>query len=248
MRASPEHLDMKTSKARKDERRARRKDEDRARHRRRGVTVTPLGGTMDHELLDRLVAAAEHLDLEAPWAEVAGHVLPVLKRLRHPYPPDASPMHMHVPPGIWTGFGIDFGPAFTHVTAGQVERWGVDRAMLLATALDNLRALVVVEPPRIERITPQGIDTLAIQGQGWGSSLVLLPEVLAPILGPAPRLLLAPVRNTLIALPETADLDFVELLWGAVADGAHDELDVAPLRWTGSTVAALGDGAIGLPN
>jgi hypothetical protein len=239
---------MKTSKATKDERRARRKDKDRAHHRRGGVTVTPLGGTMDDVLLERLVAAAEHLDLEAPWAEVAEHVLPVLKRLHHPYPPDASPMHMQVPPGIWTGFGIDFGPAFTHVTAGQVERWGVDRATLLATALDNLRALVVVEPPRIERITPQGIDTLAIQGQGWGSSLVLLPEVLAPIVGPAPRLLLAPVRNTLIALPETADLDFVELLWGAVADGAHDELDVAPLRWTGSTVAALGDGAIGLPN
>ena len=88
----------------------------------------------------------------------------------------------------------------------------------------------------------------AIQGQGWGSSLILLPELLRPILGPTPRVLLAPVRNTLLALPDDVEDGLAIDLWQAIAQGAHDELDVDPLRWTGSTVALLTDGALGLPN
>ena len=121
-----------------------------------------LGGTMDRDLFDRVVLAAEGLDLDAPWAETADVVLPILRRVRHPYPPEAAPMHIFVPPGVWTGFGIDFGPAFSHITAGQVERWGIDHATLLGTALENLRALTNREPPRVERIRPDGVDTIAI--------------------------------------------------------------------------------------
>jgi len=203
---------------------------------------------MDPELVERLLAAAVEIDPGGPWSGVEARVLPVLKRLRHPYSAFAAPLHVQVPPGILTGFGIDIGPAFTHITAEQAEGWGVDHATLLGTALDNLRRLVQAEPPRIERIEPRGIETVAIQGQGWGSSLILLPEVLRPILGPVPRLLLAPVRNTVLAVPEEVDLDILELLWSALADGAHDELDVPPLRWNGATVVGLGDASLGLPN
>ena len=157
-------------------------------------------------------------------------------------------MHVFVPPGVWTGFGIDFGPAFTHVTANQVERWGIDHATLLGTALENLRALTVVEPPRVERIRPEGVETIAIQGQGWGSALILVPDVLRPILGERPRLLLAPVRNTLVALPDDVDPDLAFRMWEAIAEGCHDELDLNLLRWTGTTVVADGDDALGLPN
>jgi hypothetical protein len=244
---------MKTTKgdrhtrSMKQERRARREAKDRRRH-GGGFKMRVLGGTMDRELFDRVLAAAESLDLDAPWPDIASLVLPILRRVHHPYPPEAAPMHILVPPGVWTGFGIDFGPAFTHVTAGQVERWGIDHATLLGTALENLRALTVVEPPRVERIHPEGVETIAIQGQGWGSALILVPEVLRPILGKMPRVLLAPVRNTLVALPEDVDPDLAFRMWDAIAEGCHDELDLNLLRWTGTTVVADGDEALGLPN
>ena len=239
---------MKTCKGHraKDERRARR--QDKARRRPEPWEIIPIGGPMDPGSLGRLRNAADALDPTGPWESVATKILPVLKRVHQPYPTAVAPLHVQVPPGIWTGFGIDFGPAFAHVTADQVEAWGVDRAELLATALDNLRRQADREPPRVDRLAPDGIETLAIQGQGWGSSLVLLPEVLGPIVGPGPRLLLAPIRNTLLAVPEEVDLDFVALLWSAVADGAHDELDIPPLRWTGSAVVSVLDRALGLPN
>jgi hypothetical protein len=227
-------------------RRAQRKA--KGHHHGDGISMRVLGGTMDRDLFDRVVLAAEGLDLDAPWAETADVVLPILRRVRHPYPPEAAPMHIFVPPGVWTGFGIDFGPAFSHVTAGQVERWGIDHATLLGTALENLRALTNREPPRVERIRPDGVDTIAIQGQGWGSALILVPEVLRPILGDEPRLLLAPVRNTLVALPEDVDPDLAFRMWEAIAEGCHDELDLNLLRWTGTTVVADGDEAVGLPN
>jgi hypothetical protein len=242
---------MKTTKGHrrrrptKADRRAQRKKAERGPD---GLSMRVLGGAMDPELFDRVLSAAQGLDLDAPWPETASLVLPILRRVRHPYPPEAAPMHIFVPPGVWTGFGVDFGPAFTHITAAQVQRWGIDHATLLGTALENLRALTAVEPPRVERIHPDGVETIAIQGQGWGSALILVPEILRPILGEAPRLLLAPVRNTLVALPDDVDPDLAFRMWEAIAEGCHDELDLNLLRWTGATVVADGDEALGLPN
>jgi hypothetical protein len=175
-------------------------------------------------------------------------LLPVLRRSWHPYPPDATPLQLHLPPGIWTGFGIDIGPAFVHVSVSMAERWGVDHATLLATSLENLRRSIEHEPPEIQRFEFAGSRLTAIQGRGWGSSLLLLPDALRPILGASPSLLLAPVRNTLVALPERADADLVAEVWQALADGAHDELDVEPLRWTGTSVVAFDDRSRGLAN
>ena len=62
-------------------------------------------------------------------------------------------------------------------------------------------------------------------------------------------MLLAPVRNTLLALPDDVDDEIAFELWAAITEGAHDELEVDPLRWTGSTVALLADPTtVGLPN
>lgn len=205
-----------------------------------------LGGVMDGDVFERVLEAARGTDFGAPWEAMAPMILPVIKRVRHPYPPDLSPIHLLVPPGIWTGFGIDFGPAFSHVTASMLGQWGVDQATLLGTALENLRRLTVDEPPQIQRFEFEGAGLIGVQGKGWGSSLLLVPEVLRPILGPDPRILLAPVRNTLVALPDDLDLDLAVGIWEALADGAHDELDVDPMRWTGSTVVAFGDGSPGL--
>lgn len=239
---------MKTVKAAKRERRAHRKAKDHDR-RDDGLRVRPLGGTMPADLLEQIRSAMTKLDPMAPWPDIAPMILPVLKRVRHPYPPEAAPIHIRVPPGIPTGFGIDFGPAFSHVHRGLIEHWGVDEATILGTALENLRHLVVAEPPRVERFEHAGAAVMTVSGQGWGSSLVLLPDVLGRHLGTDPRLLLTPVRNTIVALPDDVDADVAYDIWDALADGAHDELDVQPLRWTGSTVTTLLDRqTLGLPN
>ncbi|MEX2183249.1 MAG: hypothetical protein WEC14_02280 [Chloroflexota bacterium] len=238
---------MKNAKATKTERRARRKGRERRRDDQPSLRV--LGGTMAPEDIGRVMAAMGRFDPGAAWPEVAPLIVPVLKRLHHPFPPEASPIHITVPPGISTGFGIDLGPAFTHVTAALADGWGVDHATLLGTSLENLRRLVVDEPPVVQLMHRDGAEIVAVSGQGWGSSLLLLPEALGPILGTRPRLLLAPIRNTMLALPDDADLETVLTLWAILADGARDELDVAPMRWTGQSVVALGDElSQGLPN
>ncbi len=231
---------MKTVKAAKGERRAHRKAKDQGRRDDR-ISMQILGGTMDQELYDRVIAAARRFDPGAPWPEIAPMILPVLKRVRQPYPPEAAPIHIQVPPGIPLGFGIDFGPAFSHVSATLMEQWGVDPATLLGTALENLRRLIVDEPPQVQRFRHDGVDVVGISGQGWGSSLLLVPDALRPILGDEPRVLLAPIRNTIIALPDDVEWEIAIHMWDALAAGAGDELDVEPLRWTGSSVVAMGD-------
>ena len=234
----------------KAERRAKRKHKHRqGKDGPDRLTVAPVGpGTMDAALLRRITQAAERLDPMAAWPEVAPMVLPVLRRVWHPFPPDLEPLRIFVPPGIWTGFGLDFGPAFSHVTGDQVRHWGVDAATVLAAALENLRALTQVEPPRVDRFRYRDVEATVIQGQGWGSALLLVPDVLAPILGTEPRVLLAPVRNTLIALPEQVDPEDVAMVWQGFTDGAHDALEPVALRWTGTTVVADGDRRLGLAN
>ena len=110
------------------------------------------------------------------------------------------------------------------------------------------RAVVRREPPIVERLDPDGAPITVVQGQGWGSSLLLLPEVLAPLIGSDPRLLLAPVRNTLVAVPDAASIDFVEDLYMAIAGGAPDALDPRILRWTGRAVVDLADRSVGWAN
>jgi hypothetical protein len=237
---------LKAHKAPKNERRGGRKA--RSRPRPDGLHLHPLGGTFERGLAERILAAFEGFDPTAPWPEIAPRIVPVLKRVHHPYPVEMAPIHIRVPPGIWTGFGIDLGPAFSHVSQTLLDGWEIDHATLLATALANLTELVRLEEPIVDTVPVDGIAVTAIQGQGWGSSLILAPELLRPILGTRPRVLLAPVRNTLLALPHDVDDGLALGLWQAIAHGAHDELDVDPLRWTGSTVALLTDEALGLPN
>ena len=240
---------MKSTRATKDERRARRLAK-RKRRRPDDLRFTPLGpGTFEPELAEQILEAFRGFDPTGPWPTIAPLIVPVLKRRWHPYPPDAAPLHINVPPGVWTGFGIDLGPAFSHVSQKLMDGWGIDHGTLLAAALDNLAELVRTEPPVVESLDIGGVEVTAIQGQAWGSSLVLAPDLLRPLLDPTPRVLLAPVRNTLLAVPPDIEAELAFDLWAAIAEGAHDELEIDPLRWTGSTVTLLADQTtVGLPN
>ena len=245
MRASADDAAMKSSKASKDERRARRKDRDRAPQRYRGVTVTPLGGTMDRELFDRVLAAAQRLDLDAPWSEVASLVLPILRRIHHPYPPEAAPIaHLRAARRLdRIRHRLRAGLHAHHRRSGRaLGRRPRDAAR--HRAREPARA-VVVEPPRIERIhAPMASRRSRSRARAGARRSSSCRSSSAPILGQERRLLLAPVRNTLVALPETMSTRTSAFrMWDAIAEGCHDELDLNLLRWTGTTVVADGDEA-----
>ncbi len=244
---------MKTDKAGRTAKRPKRDHRTGRREggrpgRADGFVLTPLGGRMDRDGVDRIVEAMGRFHPTGGWPEIAPMIVPLLKRRSHPYPAEIAPFQMHVPPGVWAGFGIDLGPAFSHVTAALIEEWGIDEATLLGTALDNVRRLALDEPPHVDRIRPDGIETTVVQAQGWGSALILAPDRLRTILGAQPRILITPVRNTLLAMPDDVDASFAADLWQALAEGCHDELDVEPMRWTGSSVVMLGAGVTGRPN
>jgi hypothetical protein len=224
---------MKSAKATK-EHRARRTSRDGHPD---PWTVQLIGGTMDAKLLRSIRAATRDHDPTAPWPTHAPRLLPMIRRSRQPFSPDFVPLTIDVPPGIPVGFGIDIGPAMHVVDTSFADRWGVDHATLLATSLTNLQRLVRTEPPVIQRFTDElAGDVVSIGGQGWGSALLLLPDVLQTILGSQPRVLLAPVRNHVVALTMDATLDVCSTMWAALVDGAHDELDVPLYFWEGGQV------------
>ena len=152
-----------------------------------------------------------------------------------------------MPPGVWTGFGIDVGPAWAHVSRDLLASWDVDDAHVLGRALDNLQARVSDEPPLVERAVFGRSVATVIQAQGWGSALILVPDALGEYPGnrashPADARPERPGRRR-----DELDIDLALAVWGAFADGSPDELDVEPMRWTGSTVAMLEDDPVGSP-
>lgn len=211
----------------------------------RATTDASLG---EAAVLAQILAALADLGPANSWERIADRVVPLLKRARQVYPPDQAPVQLTVPPGITVGFGIDLGPAFTHLCASQLGRWGVEITTVLTTALDNLGARIVSEPPTVGSIHGHGTEALVVQAQGWGSALVLAPERLAAIIGSAPRMLITPTRNTLISMPLDIQPDLVEDLWEVFAEGQPDELDGEPMRWTGSAVVGLGEAVVGRAN
>ena len=234
---------MKTTKSHghtdgaKAERRARR----HAKHGRRhgdDWDLRPLGGPMDPVAIRRTIDAFSAVDLAGSWEQIAPMVLPLLKRIAQPYPPEAAPIHLRVPPGVWAGFGIDVGPAWAHVSRTLVDRWQVDEATLLGAALDNLRRRAIDEPPRVEGLRVDDARVTVVQAQGWGSALILAPDRLEAIIGTEPQILLTPVRNALVALPADVELELAVAIWATFAENSGDELDVDPLCWTGSAVVA----------
>jgi hypothetical protein len=226
------------------------------RRRRRGPQATGSAPGIDvgpHVALDELTLAqigsiVATVDVDAPWGEVAPRIVPVIRRIHQPWVPGLEMVMVTVPPGITTGFGVDLGPAFSHVTTDMVARWQVSTAELLATSLENLRATVRRQPPSVERHRADGVPVITIQGHGWGSSLLLTPDLLAPVLGLEPMLLVAPVRNVLAALPESVTFGFVDDLLEAFALGAPDALDAPILRWNGRAVVDLADASVSLPH
>jgi len=204
----------------------------------------PLGPDLVTASLDEVLAATEALPADFDWPSLADRLVPIFQRVR-PHPPGSpEPLRMVVPPGLTVSFAIDIGPAFINVDVDMIERWDLTRPELLAQALDNLEQRIAgVMPGELldGSIGDQAVRLLQ-SSTGCASTYVLLPAPLGRILGSAPQLVMAPMRNLLISLPIDADREFASWLFDAFA--AQDPNCLAPaafvIRDGGLSVEPLG--------
>jgi hypothetical protein len=189
----------------------------RAKRRRKAgkdYRTRDLGNGMVQATPEAVMRAMGGLPPDLEWEVMAPNVIPILPR-RRPMPPQAGePFRVTLPPGIPTGFGIDISPAFMIVGESLLATWPVGAADLVATALENLRARV--RPIRSRDLVRQAIGGVPVRvlqsGVGCASALVLAPDELERILGPDPQLLIAPMRDLLIAMPPDIDHGFAAWL------------------------------------
>jgi hypothetical protein len=173
-----------------------------------------LGDGIGSADLETVIAALEGFDPDMSWKKARSRVLPMLPRVRPLPTPELELARAMLPPGILVGFGIDIGPAITFVTMPLLDRWQVDPAALAAAALSNLReAARRCEADSILHDHIADIPVSVVQtGVGVAASMLLVPDCLERVLGPADRFLLAPMRDILIALPPDVNREFAAWL------------------------------------
>jgi hypothetical protein len=161
-----------------------------------------------------VLAALEQFDPDMTWKKARDRILPMLPRVR-PFPgPELEMARAMLPPGVLVGFGIDIGPAITFVGASLLDRWRLDILAVVTAALANLRQLAG-ECDRDVAIRDHigDVPVTVLQTRvGIAASLILIPDCLDRLLGPGPHLLLAPMRDILIALPPDVDPEFAAWL------------------------------------
>ena len=158
-----------------------------------------------------VAAALEDMPAPDDWVAMASGILPLFER-RRPFPFDVGhPIRAVLPPGLSVTIGYDFGPGHLRITRELAEAWPVTEEEILARAMSNLRrrvrsALAGAVPPRLVNDTVDGIPIRAMtSGQGWASTMLLVPDLLGRLWGRERCLFIAPMRDLLIALP--ADVD-----------------------------------------
>lgn len=172
--------------------------------------------------------AVEGLSLDAPWDQVRTNLRPIFIR-RRPLPPGIErPLTLIQPPGVEVALGVDVGPAFMYVGRGMLDSWAVSVNDAFDAATENLRELVAAERyVEMEYETIDGIPFWWYQSHGGlASGLLLLERELAARYGDEPRLLIAPMRNLLIAAPFDADRETVAWVRDEISSEDPNGLDL----------------------
>lgn len=177
---------------------------------------------------EQVRSAVDALPPDLAWDELAAGLRPVFIR-RRPLPPGVErPMTTRRPPGVDVALGVDIGPAFMYVGRGMVDSWSVTFDEAFDRAMDNLRASVAAERyVEMEYETLDGVPFWWYQStEGLASGLLLLEQELATRYGPEPRLLIAPMRNLLLAAPFDADRSLVGWLRDEISQDDPNGLDL----------------------
>src|SRR6188768_707284 len=173
-------------------------------------------------------SAMESLPDELTWEGLADDLRPVFVR-RRPLPPGVErPLTTMMPPGVEVALGVDIGPAFMYVGSGMLASWSVAFDHAFERAMDNLRNEVAAERYlEMEYETLEDVPFWWYQSNGGlASGLLLLETELAQRYGPEPRLLIAPMRNLLLAAPFDADRELVTWLRDEISHEDPNGLDL----------------------
>jgi hypothetical protein len=153
-----------------------------------------------------------------------------------------------LPPGIEVAFGLDLGPAVAFVVERQLELWGIDRGALVAAALGNVRTIAArMHTHDVRSMTLDGIPTRIVQsGRAVASALLLVPDALPRLIGRGPSVLLAPMRDLLIALPGDVDRGYAAEMAEGLASLDPNGLFLGLFRHEGDRVVReAGDHVLG---
>lgn len=173
-------------------------------------------------------AAIGTLPDQLRWEDLRDALRPVFIR-RRPLPPGVEkPITLKVQPGVTVALGADIGPAFLYIGREMLEQWPVDQDAAFDRAMANLRASVERERfVDMEYGTVAGVPLWWYQSHGGlASGLLLLEDELARRYGREPRLLIAPMRNLLIAAPFDADRELVGWLRDEISSEDPNGLDL----------------------
>jgi hypothetical protein len=173
-------------------------------------------------------AALDGLSPDLAWPELRDRLRPVFIR-RRPLPPGMTrPLVRHLPPGLDVALGADIGPAFLYVSAQLIESWPIEADEAFDIALANLRN--VIEAERYFELNYEPFDGVPLwwyqSHGGLASGLLLLEDILVERYGDEPRLLMAPMRNLLLAAPHDADREAMAWLRDEIAAADPNGLDL----------------------
>jgi hypothetical protein len=212
------------------------------------VPGPPVGPNVRTSSLGDIAEALAGLPGDLGWTDVEFRVLPLFQRVR-PYPPGfPEPIVTIVPPGLPVGLGVDIGPGHVHISSAMVEGWSMTVGDVTARAMVNLHGRAsTVRPDQVVWADVVDVPTGMLQTElGIGSTLVLAPDELRRILGDAPRLLIAPMRDLLVALPPD-ELDIALELFAEIASEDPNHLPPRVFGFDGRTVVVRAIGVGGLP-
>ncbi len=173
-------------------------------------------------------AAIDGLPPDLSWDEIRHQLTPVFVR-RRPLPPGAPrPVTVRQAPGLEFGLGIDIGPAFMYVGRELLESWSVGLDEAVDCAMGNLRASARAERcVELEYAEWAEMPMWSYQSRsGLASGLLLIEDELALRYGDEPRLLIAPMRNLLLAAPLEADRELVAWLRDEISSEDPNGLDL----------------------
>jgi hypothetical protein len=199
----------------------------RAVRARQGRSTTPqsmIVGPTPAEVRSAIEGLPQNLD----WTSLRHGLRPVFVR-RRPLPPGVErPITFKVEPGLNVALGVDIGPAFLYVGANVLETWPVSADEAFALAMENLRATIQAERfVEMEYGTVADVPIWWYQSHGGlASGLLLLEDELVRRYGDEPRLLIAPMRNLLLAAPFDADREMIAWLRDEIAEEDPNGLDL----------------------
>lgn len=212
----------------------------RARHHRN--IVSHEGSSILAPRPEEVRAALDALTPDLAWPDLRDRLRPVFVRAR-PLPPGMTmPVLKRLPPGLDVALGADIGPAFIYISAQLLESWPVSPDEAFEIALANLRG--VIEAERYFELNYEPIDGVPVwwyqSHGGLASGLLLLQDVLVERYGDQPRVLMAPMRNLLLAAPHDADR--------AVMGWLHDQIAAADPNGLDLPLFSLVDGRLTVEN